>query len=617
MGNIPINADKAADKTAANSRLAGAVQRFGVTGIAAIVWLEYALSNLILALRHPSGLPLVADDAMRLVQVRDLLAGQSWFDVTQWRMDPPLGVAMHWSRLIDAPLAGLILLFGLFTSRAMAEIWAVSVWPLLLLLAVWLASARIAQRLVDREAGVAALLLSVACVFTLGYFHPGEIDHHNAHIALSLWTVAFLMESERTPRDAALAAALSVVSLAIGLETLPYVIAVVCVMAGIWIVKGDDCARSVRAFGLCFAAAALILLFTVVASRERWSMDNLSFSGIHAALCVAGGLGLAALTYPRISAADRLRRFAGLALLAAVLFGALLVAAPGFFAGPYDWISPELNRVWLSRIEEARSPMVTAALEPGFFFATYVYALLGVLASLLALVLVDRDRRLGALVLVLLSCVALLVSTYEVRGAPFAILFCVPGMAAAVRLLALRFMRPGWTRAAAMILGLAALSNFTFMMIGAYAIEGIDHVVARNAARDASLDCMGEKAVQPLIGLPIGQVAAFIDIPPAILLYTPHSVMAGSYRDPDAILDTYKLFSEPPGAARQIVARRHVSYVMTCATSNDYAFYKSEGGSTGLLSQLDKGVVPGWLAPLPPGGPHNAVRVYRVLRASN
>lgn len=42
--------------------------------------------------------PLVADrmfpdpdDAMRLVQVRDWLAGQSWFDVTQYRLSPPAG----------------------------------------------------------------------------------------------------------------------------------------------------------------------------------------------------------------------------------------------------------------------------------------------------------------------------------------------------------------------------------------------------------------------------------------------------------------------------------------------------------------------------------------------
>ena len=47
------------------------------------------------------------DDVMRLVQVRDLLGGQGWFDLYQHRMNPPEGTLMHWSRLVDAPLAGV------------------------------------------------------------------------------------------------------------------------------------------------------------------------------------------------------------------------------------------------------------------------------------------------------------------------------------------------------------------------------------------------------------------------------------------------------------------------------------------------------------------------------
>ena len=50
------------------------------------------------------------DDALRLVQVRDLLAGQSWFDLHQYRVAAPEGVAMHWSRLVDVPIAAVILL---------------------------------------------------------------------------------------------------------------------------------------------------------------------------------------------------------------------------------------------------------------------------------------------------------------------------------------------------------------------------------------------------------------------------------------------------------------------------------------------------------------------------
>jgi hypothetical protein len=46
------------------------------------------------------------DDNMRIMQVRALLHGQGWFDLRQYRMNPPLGANIHWSRLVDLPIAG-------------------------------------------------------------------------------------------------------------------------------------------------------------------------------------------------------------------------------------------------------------------------------------------------------------------------------------------------------------------------------------------------------------------------------------------------------------------------------------------------------------------------------
>src|SRR3546814_5238953 len=41
------------------------------------------------------------DDAMRMAKVRDLLAGQGWWDLAQYRVNPAGGgVLMHWSRKI-------------------------------------------------------------------------------------------------------------------------------------------------------------------------------------------------------------------------------------------------------------------------------------------------------------------------------------------------------------------------------------------------------------------------------------------------------------------------------------------------------------------------------------
>ena len=42
------------------------------------------------------------DDATRVVMVRELLAGRGWWDQHWLRLQPPVGVYMHWSRLLDA-----------------------------------------------------------------------------------------------------------------------------------------------------------------------------------------------------------------------------------------------------------------------------------------------------------------------------------------------------------------------------------------------------------------------------------------------------------------------------------------------------------------------------------
>ena len=76
------------------------------------------------------------DDNLRMGQVRALLGGQGWFDLRQHRFDPAHGGAnIHWSRLVDLPLAGLILLLKPLVGGADAERIAVAIAPLLPLLA--------------------------------------------------------------------------------------------------------------------------------------------------------------------------------------------------------------------------------------------------------------------------------------------------------------------------------------------------------------------------------------------------------------------------------------------------------------------------------------------------
>jgi hypothetical protein len=69
---------------------------------------------------------------MRLQQVRDWLAGQSWFDTRQYRVLPPEGISMHWSRYIDAGIAAILVPASWLLSPTGAEHAAVILWPTLL-----------------------------------------------------------------------------------------------------------------------------------------------------------------------------------------------------------------------------------------------------------------------------------------------------------------------------------------------------------------------------------------------------------------------------------------------------------------------------------------------------
>ena len=206
------------------------------------------------------GQSLSTDDAMRLVQVRDFLAGQGWFDLTQYRLDPPDGVDMHWSRLIDLPIALLIRLARWLAPSAGRALGA-TVWPAGLLLALLFGAVRLARELAGDAAARLALIFAALMAPVLQHFRPGAIDHHNVQLVLMLWSLALLVRER--PRDAALAGTMCALSLAIGQEMAPVIAGLRGLVALRWIMRGDE-SRTAAAFGMSFAAATLVLFVATV-----------------------------------------------------------------------------------------------------------------------------------------------------------------------------------------------------------------------------------------------------------------------------------------------------------------------------------------------------------------
>ena len=112
------------------------MSRLHIARGSALLWLIGGFVLLVMGSKAPglfAGVFPDTDDLLRLQQVRDLIAGQAWYNVDQGRLLTPEGGALHWSRIPDIFLFTLISLFTPLFGVETAEYIAALIWPLLLL----------------------------------------------------------------------------------------------------------------------------------------------------------------------------------------------------------------------------------------------------------------------------------------------------------------------------------------------------------------------------------------------------------------------------------------------------------------------------------------------------
>ena len=302
------------------------------------------------------------DDAMRLVEVRDFLAGQGWFDTTEKRLAPP-GVAMHWSRLVDLPIAALAALFSIAVDAVAAERLAAVVWPLILLACALALVARLARDLVGPD-GVLPVLAMVAASFCLWtYFPPGRVDHHNVQLVLGLSYVLALTRAGKGARPGAAAGFLAAGMLAVGMESLPWIAAGSLWLAAVWAIGASGRAgAALRAYGVAVAFGTIALL---IVQRGPYLSEVRcdARSAVHAVAALLGSMAIWA-----VAVRDRAgtgARILALVVAAAVVFGIVFLLFPVCAAGPYAELPDALVGRWLSGVGESRAILQVAGSAPG------------------------------------------------------------------------------------------------------------------------------------------------------------------------------------------------------------------------------------------------------------
>ena len=552
------------------------------------------------------------DDAMRLVEVRDFLAGQGWFDMMQYRLGLAGGTLMHWSRFIDLPIASLILFFRMFLSPEGAEAAALTVWPLMLVLPLMFFMGLAGRRIAGVEGMHFSLILTALFVLLSPRFVPGSIDHDNVQLGLVALTVAMLVDEGYRPRNFAIAAITLAIQLGIGAETTPFV-AVACMsVACLWAWKGEIFAPAAKAFALTLTIAVSAAFFSLVPPRlySMVTCDNLSlgFYGITSAGCV--GLLLSSIFASRLS---RPWRIAILAVNGAFVFAITVALAPQCLRNPLSDLDPMLVDFWLSRVTEAQSIISVAHRQPdtlGVFYAT------GLLAMLVCAFRILRGTRpsLHAMLMALIA-INWVITLVQVRGTEFANLLAIPPLALLIAELRKNYMAdPRNLRAILLYAGtLLASVPAVWAVGGALASKGVVNglMVAAPVKAEETANCTSRQALRPIADLEPGVVAAASNLGAPLLRFTPHRTLSGPYhRDPDGMMAELLIGLAEPQQAEALLHEAKVTIVAFCKGDPQVELV-SERAPKGLYAQLSAGHVPAYLEPIAASA-ESDVQFFRV-----
>lgn len=331
---------------------------------APILWLAVTLCVVLTVGRGVSGWAALSalhlpdtDDVMRLVQIRDWLGGQGFFDLTQYRLGGADGTPMHWSRIGDLGPAAIILATQPLLGAHGAELAALILWPSLLFLGFMLLVAAIAGKLGGEGSVGVAIVLAALAWPAAALFVPGRIDHHGLQLVLLL--VALLHSVGRGSRRHGIVTGVAIAtSLAVGVE-LVVPIAILCAhIVACWIQSGERARLSGVSLGLLGGLGAMALL-----APNNWvypACDAFTQQAALAALC--GGLAMAVLGHLPVTL-DRLTRLVAALGVGVAAIVAILGVAPACMADPYAAVDPLVRSGWMARVEEARGLMALSLSE--------------------------------------------------------------------------------------------------------------------------------------------------------------------------------------------------------------------------------------------------------------
>jgi hypothetical protein len=517
---------------------------------------------------------------------------------------------MHWSRLVDTPIALIILASqALGASTAAAEKAAQIAWPLLLCGLTIFVILRAAQRFAGANATMPALVLSTTELFFLGIYSPGTLDHHNVQLLLTTASLWLLIDAPFWRPAAFLSGICAGLTLAVGMETAPYVAALGVCAAVLFVLDASE-RPTASGFGLGFAAVALIVFVATIRPSAWGAAECDAFSTFQFVVAALSGIGLAAVaglpgqSTPR----TRLLRMSALALAIAAV---VIAAFPQCLASPYAGMDQRMRTYWLDGVVEAQPFLSVAVNQPKLMAARYATPFIAILLIMFQL-RGRRPRREEAVVGALLV-VAFAVSLWQVRGSTFSVAFAILPLSAWIAKIRLRASAvPSWRISAGIVMAWLVSLNATWAGVAMAAQSMVQKAPQRiNSDPDHAITCGKPDDFRALAAFTATTVLASSNLGSGILAFTGHRTLAGPYhRNVAGNLAMLDAFMGTPDAARAVVDREHVGLVAICRGNSEEMSLAAEAPD-GLAARLLRRQAPDWLE-LDASSVGKPVEIYKV-----
>lgn len=529
------------------------------------------------------------DDAMRTVEVRDWLAGQSWWDVSQHRLWDG-HFAMHWSRLVDLPLALAMTLCDPIFGPAISTRIAVTAVPLLTLLAVMALGAELTRKLGGLERSKTAVLLAPLSVPLLYQLRPLRVDHHGWQIVFALLAVVALLGRPSWRSGALVGAALAIL-LTISLEGLPVSVAILGVAVLAW---AFDPARRGQAMAAVWTLTGLVVALHV-ATRGP-ALFSPACDAIAPGWIAALAMGSVVATLAMLRTPPLLVRLGMLAVAAIAALATLAWIDPACFGGPFAGLDPFVRRFWYDNVSEGRPVWVQT---PAWMGMTVGFPLVGLIGGSLAWRASIGEERTRWTMLLALAAATFVLSLLVIRTGSTANALALPGGAWALhamltRARAIRSVLPRIAATAGALL--AATPGLTASaLLGPAEPAPPAAAVASTPLRPP---CDHGHEVSDLALLPAATLFAPVDVTPQILATTRHrAIGAGYHRNLAALHRTMATYMAPPETAHRWVLESGARYVVGCPGTNETEMY-THYAPHGLWARLERGEAIAWLRPV-------------------